>query len=332
MPRSILKMQSPTGVADFLQVDSNKMQKDLDTSFSWTECPIAVDPSVPKSCLSWGRGPNKRMAQMEQRLQWLQDQRAKDKQDYQHQLAQAQEQARQDFLQRHGQDLNVHHRNYDVQVSETSKIINYLKQDNARIRDEIKGLKRNMQRLHQQNKELEQANASVQNSYQDLEHHMEGLQTVNFKLTENSKVFKDTLAKMKGDLKKRIQYHQMEDKTVTKYEACLAKVLAQVQQYVASPASKTTAALEQQVHTMTADSAEEIGNGRQAYLTKVGLSMEEKQRRQLDRLQHPDLLVAWHKTAQRRGAQDGSDTDDSDTDDSDEEEDSDYEAASSDDN
>jgi exonuclease VII small subunit len=262
--------------------------------------------------------------QAQKRLAWLQDQRVvKDKEDYQDQLREAKSQAREQLFHKYKPLLNANssmNAEYEGQVLETTKVIAYLREDNARLREELKGLQRGIALLKQKNRELEAANASVRASYQDLLDHVEGLTAVQDKLQGNVRVFKQALAKMKQDYTKRTSFYQMETKTIFKYEACLAKVLAQVQ----SNTHPTSPTLLIELFDMTGEGGAVAAEGRSKAMAKAGLSMDAKQLYQTQKLLDPALFIAEQRKKDLGDDYD-SDSDSSSDSDTDYEQDSDDE-------
>ena len=327
---SDLKMISPTGVADFVQVSQGEIAKNLNNSFSWTECPIEVDTPPQRGKAATNLGIAERMQRIEQRLKWLELQSAKDKQDFYDQLRKAKSKARDEIFQKYEPLLKKSDDHYDGQVLETTKIINYLRDDNAKLREEINGLKRNIAKLTQANKELEAANASALASHADLEDHVEGLEAVQHKLNKNCRVLKQALSQMKQDYSKRSAFYHMESKTVSMYEICLAKVLTQVQK---SPKSAGSA-MQQELYRIAEEGAIEVETGRETQLQKYGRTMDQRQLRQTEMLKNPELLIAAQKRLVARNGDSDSDSDSHSEDDSsssDSDDDSDDESASGDD-
>lgn len=323
---SDLKMKSPTGVVDFVQVSQGDIDKNFSDSFSWVQCPIEVD-APPQEGGHAKLGIAERMQRIEQRLKWLELQSAKDKQDLYDQLRRAKSKAREEILQRYEPLLKKSKDNYDGQVLETTKIINYLRDDNAKLREEINGLKRNIAKLTQANKELEAANASALASHNDLQHHVEGLEAVQDKLNNNCRVLKHALKQMKQDYSKRSAFYHMEAKSVSMYEICLAKALTQVHK------SSKGSSMEQDIFQIAEEGAAEVATGRESQLQKYGLTMDQRQLRQTEMLKNPQLLMAAQKRLIARNDSDSDsdcDSDDSESS-SDSDDDSSYELDSDDD-
>lgn len=347
MPSAFLKMKSPTGVADFVQVDPHSLDdKDvLNNSFSWversptpskkkrtTKPKTKTTTGISKQQSSDGGGTSTSTAstgiqdqirQAQKRLAWLEDRRIKDKEDYQDQLREAKSKAREQLFGKYGPQLDQdNHSKYDSQVLETTKIINYLREDNARLRDEMKSLKKSMALLKQKNQELEAANESAKASYQELLDHVEGLQAVQEKLQTNVKVFQQATKQMKADYIKRNAYATMEAKTVARYESGLAKVLVQVQ-------SANAPVLLAELYDMVTECGATVAQGREQSLHKAGMSMDAKQRLQTQKLLDPDLLVAEQRRKDAGGDYDSDDDDDDSSCSSKDEDESDFEQKSS---
>jgi hypothetical protein len=261
--RSAMKLKSPNGVADFVRFDEETIKKDLNNSFSWAECP---QPEQPKddSCES-------RMLQVRARLKWVEEQSLKDKQDYHEQLRQAKfacrEQLRKKYIPLLQQNKN---NNEDGAVVETSKIIQYLRDDNSRLRQEMEQYGRLIRQLQLSNEQLEQANAAAQASYDELESHVYGLIAIQAKLNDNCKVFKKHIKSMKEDYVKRSSFHQSELKAGGIYEVCLAKVLANVK------SRSREGDLIESVYKTAEEGVLQAAEGREEQLLKVGLALEKR--------------------------------------------------------
>lgn len=327
----ILKMKSPTGVVDFLQVDRQSVEKDLGSSFSWAECPIEVAPPSPQKG-RWSQSGSiaesdslrsssiaNELEQVKRRLEWLQEQHSKDKEDYQEQLRQAKSQAREEIFQKYApalQKASSAKLKYDGQVFETTKIVQYLRDDNARLREEIQSLSKAIAKQKAVNKELEAANKSALESYHDLENHVEGLTKVQEKLTENCKIFKQALASMKADYAQRTTYYNIEVKTASKYEKCLAKVLDEVKRKAAG-GNDHLKRMATDVFETTEAAVVEVADSWAEFLSKSGINVSESKRKQI-------LMKALGKKQSNDDSDSDSDSDSSESDsDSDSESDSD---------
>lgn len=286
-----------------MQVSQHSIEKDLHNSFSWVEYPEGKTKSPKKSTKKTVGLPTtattagtlqEELQEIQNRLEWLENQQSLDRQDYYDQLRQAKQEVREELYAKYEPVLSQNNsKKYEGQVRETSKIINYLRDDNARIREEIATHKRNIAKVKRSNQEAEAALASAQKSHQELEEHVQEMEAVQAKLEDNSKIFKEALQNMKADLYKRTSFYDMEVATISKYESCLAKVLIGVQS--STEKSKTSESVEQQVLQMTQEAAEIVTQGRQAQLARVGLQMDSRQTKQTQRLLNPDLLVLDHK-------------------------------------
>jgi chromosome segregation ATPase len=317
MPAAIM---SPNGVVDFLQVEQQSIEKDLNSSFIWTECPIPASPSkktkkkkttaAAATAATTKKLIKDQISQARKRLAWLKEQGLKDKEDYEDQLKDAKSEMRKQIFRKFGPLLNQNNNSeeHEGQVLETTKVIGYLREDNARLREDMKGLQRSIAMLTQKNKELEAANASVKSSYQDLLDHVEGLTAVQGKIQSNVKVFKEALVKMKQEYSKRTSFCNMETKTVGKYESGLAKVLAQVR-------TANNPVLLAELFDIVGEGGAVARQGRETHLAKVGLTMDVKQLFQTQKLLDPELLIAEQRKKDARDDPDASSSDDDSSDD-----------------
>lgn len=119
-------------------------------------------------------------------------------------------------------------KNQNKKQAETAKLIQYLKDDNAKIRKEIESTARKIKELMASNANLERLNKQAEDAYAELEDQVETMQAVNDKLTSNVAIFKETLSKMKKDYKKRTKFHQMEINCSDYYDKCMNKVVKSV--------------------------------------------------------------------------------------------------------
>jgi hypothetical protein len=118
--------------------------------------------------------------------------------------------------------------NRDKRQAETAKLIQYLKDDNAKIRKEIESTARKIKELRASNANLERLNHEAGEAYAELEDQVETMNAVNDKLISNVAIFKDTLSKMKKDYKKRTEFHQIEINCSEYYDKCMGKVVKSV--------------------------------------------------------------------------------------------------------
>jgi hypothetical protein len=119
----------------------------------------------------------------------------------------------------------------DYLVDESSKILQYLKDQNAIQREEMKLLKRGeMKELKVHNQNLQEAIQMAAESQERMECHIEGLQASNSKLTDNIEVFKGCTATMKQEYQQRHAYYQCEVNTSCTYKQVIGKIVARVQE------------------------------------------------------------------------------------------------------
>jgi hypothetical protein len=118
--------------------------------------------------------------------------------------------------------------NRNRRQAETAKLIQYLKDDNAKIRRDIESTARKIKELKATNANLERLNHQAGEAYAELEDQVETMKAVNDKLTCNVAIFKETLSKMKKDYKKRTEFHQVEINCSEYYDKCMGKVVKSV--------------------------------------------------------------------------------------------------------
>jgi chromosome segregation ATPase len=221
---SSAQLRSPRGVSDlFVDFDEATFkQVDLNNSFSWTDngCPKQAQNSSNES----------QIQEIKERLHWLQEQSVQDKQDYKEKLREAKFHCREQLQKKYSPLL---HHSADSQANERllfdlTKIIQYLRDDNTKLRQEIKVYKRQIAQLIDDNELLEKANKKTQQAIEELHLHVQGLDSVNQNLNHNCEIFKSSLKQMKDDyMKCQADFHS-EARAGMAYEVWLAKILSQV--------------------------------------------------------------------------------------------------------
>lgn len=166
-----------------------------------------------------------------QQLEKVHEQREKDSQEQKERLLKAKLECKQELEAIYQPLISTHVQDEKQQkkrTTETSKIIQYLRDDNSKIRKEIEYYAKEIKKMKESNAQLETANHKAQQAYEELEDHVETMNAVNEKLKSNETIFKETLKKMKGDYRKRTRYHECEVNSIGYYEACLSKIVRNV--------------------------------------------------------------------------------------------------------
>jgi hypothetical protein len=260
---SSAQLRSPRGVSDlFVNFDEATFKQDLNTSFTWTE-----NSSLKQA----QNGSNQSQIQeIKERLHWLQEQSIQDKQDYKEQLREAKLHCREQLQKQYSPFLQD---SADSQANERlvfdqTKIIQYLREANTKLRQEIKIYKRQIAQMMYDNEMLEKANKKAQEAIDEMDLHVQGLDAVNQQLNNNCEIFKSYLKQMKDEYMTRQAYFRSEVIEGMAYEVCLAKILSQV---------KGRSKDETLCHSVVAiaeDGAEEAAQGRESRLQKAGLTRE----------------------------------------------------------
>jgi chromosome segregation ATPase len=165
------------------------------------------------------------------RLNEVNEQRGKDIQQYKEQLRKAKLECKKEFEAIYKPLISNHlhdTQNQQDKKTESSKIIQYLREDNAKIRKEMEYYAKEIKKMKLSNDQLESANATARQSYDELEDHVETMKAVNDKLTSNATIFKAALKKMKRDYVTRTRFHQCEVNSTGYYETCLSKIVKDV--------------------------------------------------------------------------------------------------------
>lgn len=114
-------------------------------------------------------------------------------------------------------------------IDESGKIIEYLRKENMKLRQQCESMKRDYKSLKENNSRLMEANASASSSFNQLNDHAKGLNATNARLIKNVDTYKKQLVKMKEDLKNRQAFYLAEAHARVAYQKALARIVAQVQ-------------------------------------------------------------------------------------------------------
>jgi len=114
-------------------------------------------------------------------------------------------------------------------IDESGKIIEYLRKENMKLRQQCESMKRDYKSLKENNSRLMEANASASSSFNQLNDHAKGLNGTNARLIRNVDTYKKQLVKMKEDLKNRQAFYLAEAHARVAYQKTLARIVAQVQ-------------------------------------------------------------------------------------------------------
>jgi len=114
-------------------------------------------------------------------------------------------------------------------IDESGKIIEYLRKENMKLRQQCETMKRDYKSLKENNSRLMEANASASNSFNQLNDHAKGLNATNARLIKNVDTYKKQLVKMKEDLKNRQAFYLAEAHARVAYQKTLARIVSQVQ-------------------------------------------------------------------------------------------------------
>jgi hypothetical protein len=233
-----MDIESPRCVSEQLVVgfDESVSKIEWNDSFSsWT-----TETTVLKSAVlllvgeekSKEREVGSRLEQVQDRLRRLQRQSQEDVQEYKLRLREAKSECK-EMLQKQYRVKRGRRSKPTVKellVEESSKIIHYLREQNANLRQHMIFVKREMNELKVNNQHLEDANRLAAEAHEELETHIEGLQATNVILTDNIKIFKGHMATMKQECKMRHAYYQSEANTSRAYDQAVCKIIARAQE------------------------------------------------------------------------------------------------------
>jgi chromosome segregation ATPase len=108
---------------------------------------------------------------------------------------------------------------------ESDKIITYLKKENKKVRDKSEKMKEDMETMTEQNDRFIEANASAGASLDSMEKQKKSTMTMNKKLDENVKKFKQQNAQLRRDLDNRNAYFTAETKIRAEYTKAMEEVV-----------------------------------------------------------------------------------------------------------
>merc|ERR1719223_338389 len=168
---------------------------------------------------------------MKEELVKAEDQRKRELEDAKFQFEQEMEEYKEkleDQLRAESQKVNKSAQQQTL-IDESGKIIEYLRKENMKLRQQCETMKRDYKSLKENNSRLMEANASASNSFNQLNEHAKGLNATNARLVKNVDTYKKQLVKMKEDLKNRQAFYLAEAHARVAYQKTLARIVAQVQ-------------------------------------------------------------------------------------------------------
>ena len=298
------ELLSPTGVADVFQVQQDSRQlaaaaKEkllLQNSISWAEDSSTTSTSLSHSSPILGGGRSRKAQATKKefkkgvkaiaaRLKWLEEQRIKDKEEYEQKLTKAKTKIRKSLEVQYGKSLKeIQANNKSKDVMETQKVIQSLKDDNTKLREEIKVHKRECHKMYKQNQSLEEANFKALQAIEGLKEHIAEQEAIQVKLEENCSIFKKALKDMKLEMKKRDRHYKTELKSAQLLEIGICKIMNHVQD---SPSSHSYL---EESYEIIANGDEQVTESRTKALAKVGIVEKEtsssSSNRLLNRIMH----------------------------------------------
>lgn len=125
--------------------------------------------------------------------------------------------------------LLVEDTSLDEKRQEIQKIVQYLMEDNTRIRDHIQYHQKRIHSMKLSNLRLEATNKSVEAAIAQLRIYIQTAEETNEILVHNTKSYKAALRTMKLDLNERDAYCTHETRMKHKYEHCIGHITRQIQ-------------------------------------------------------------------------------------------------------
>ena len=168
---------------------------------------------------------------MEDKLRDAEEQRKRDIEDAKFQFEQEMEEYKEkleDQLRAEAEKKNKSAQQQTL-IDESGKIIEYLRKENMKLRQQCESMKRDYKSLKENNARLMEANASASASFNQLNDHAKQLNATNARLIKNVDTYKKQLVKMKEDLKNRQAFYLAEAHARVAYQKTLARIVAQVQ-------------------------------------------------------------------------------------------------------
>merc|ERR1711933_110359 len=168
---------------------------------------------------------------MKERLAEAEDQRKRELEDAKFQFEQEMEEYKEKLEDQLRAESKKHGESAQQQtlIDESGKIIEYLRKENMKLRQQCESMKRDYKSLKENNARLMEANASASSSFNQLNEHAKGLNATNARLIKNVDAYKKQLVKMKADLKNRQAFYLAEAHARVAYQKTLARIVAQVQ-------------------------------------------------------------------------------------------------------
>ena len=168
---------------------------------------------------------------MKDKLEAAEDQRKRELEDAKFQFEQEMEEYKEKLEDQLRAESKKHGESAQQQtlIDESGKIIEYLRKENMKLRQQCESMKRDYKSLKENNSRLMEANASASSSFNQLNEHAKGLNATNARLIKNVDTYKKQLVKMKEDLKNRQAFYLAEAHARVAYQKTLARIVAQVQ-------------------------------------------------------------------------------------------------------
>jgi myosin V len=173
----------------------------------------------------------KQLDKMKDKLAEAEEQRKRDLEDAKFQFEQEMEDYKEKLEDQLRAEADKQNKSAQQQtlIDESGKIIEYLRKENMKLRQQCESMKRDYKSLKENNARLMEANASASNSFNQLNEHAKGLNATNARLIKNVDTYKKQLVKMKEDLKNRQAFYLAEAHARVAYQKTLARIVAQVQ-------------------------------------------------------------------------------------------------------
>merc|ERR1719223_266203 len=112
-------------------------------------------------------------------------------------------------------------------IDESGKIIEYLRKENMKLRQQCESMKRDYKSLKENNSRLMEANASASSSFNQLNEHAKGLNGTNAPLIKNVDTYQKTLARIVAQVQDKSRDAQLVEDVVIWALECEAEAKAE---------------------------------------------------------------------------------------------------------
>lgn len=227
------------------------------------------------------------MAQVQRKLDWHQEQVHKDKENYRKELQRAKQKLKDEWMAKNGFP-EFSRRSYQANkdgAGKASHTIALLHRDNARLREEMRYLAKEIRKEKRYQEDLERAHTTAQEMCQALQGHVEGLQASQDQLQSYCTILRQKMSTLKDKAFDQRAYLEMEASCVSKYETSLQKILSKMEE------KEEEAVVLESILPLVETSAQEVISARQEALEAAGLFLPDSSTQRIHQVLNKDRLV-----------------------------------------